>query len=233
MVWVIQDLSSLETPFGSTSPIHLPCPMSATTLQATAGQPFIKSCLDGMNSLSLVPLGLWYFLMCFSLWESEMNINVQLAQLLACGSKLLCTSKGFSFQSSLDVEIIPVHIIWTFMLEDTCFSPPIEENSVACAGSIISEVRALFPCLARGFVLWGKQLCLPMCSPLPWGHTLWVFPEVFKTSLQSGNDPWCHSPVAYAHLELHATKEVLNLPELDYLNAMETLLYVLLSADIK
>lgn len=82
-----------------------------------------------------------------------MNINVQLAQLLAHGFKLLCIFKGFSFQGSLDVEIIPVHIIWTFMLEDTCFSPPIEENSVACAGCIISEARALFPCLARGFVL--------------------------------------------------------------------------------
>lgn len=84
-----------------------------------------------------------------------MNVNVQLAQLLAHGSELplLCTPKGFSRQGSLDVEILPVHIIWTLMLENICFSPPIEEKSVACAGCIISEARALFPCLARGFML--------------------------------------------------------------------------------
>lgn len=133
----------------------------------TAGQPFVETCLDGRNSLSLVPLRIWYFFYVFLPVRIRNECQCAASTVIGTWVQVAVHSKRLSLQVSLDVEILPVHIIWAFMLEDICFSPPTEENSVTSVGCIISEAKALFPCLERGFLLWGQQL-LPVCSPLPW-----------------------------------------------------------------
>lgn len=45
------------------------------------------------------------------------------------------------------------------MLEDICFSPPVEENSVACAGCIFLRPRHCFP-------VWTEALCFEDSSCL-------------------------------------------------------------------
>lgn len=165
IVWVVQDLNNLEITFDYTSPIHLPCPMSATTLQETAGQLFIESCLDGMNCPSLVALRIWFFFNVFL--PLRIRNEGQCMASTVIGTWIIHVTLHSQRLFTLGLTGCsnpPVHIIWTFMLGGIYFSHWGEFNSLFW---FISEARAFFPCLARGFVLWGQQLFLPVLLHCP------------------------------------------------------------------
>lgn len=152
IVWVVQDLNNLEITFDYTSPIHLPCPMSATTLQETAGQLFIESCLDGMNCPSLVALRIWFFFNVFL--PLRIRNEGQCMASTVIGTWIIHVTLHSQRLFTLGLTGCsnpPVHIIWTFMLGGIYFSSPTEENSTACSGSFLRP--------GHSFHVWPEALC--------------------------------------------------------------------------
>lgn len=203
LVCVVQDFSSLETPFCCTSPIHLPC---LTSANHAAG-----NCRAAVHR----ELSGWDEFPEFSASGNLIVFYVFLPVRIR-NEHLIGTVIGTWVQAATAVHS---QRLFTSGLTG-CWNPPCSHHMDLYAGRYLllsshgGEFSGLcwmhrflgqgtVSCLARGFVLWGQLLCSTACpGATPSGYFL----KDLTPACSQVMIPVPFTPMACAHLELRAVK---------------------------